>query len=178
MKTFKNGPLASWKQVKAGDVIPFLSRNSRRVKFQVVANSPIEIWAASDDKMSDGVLVGATGDKACVEYTHIGNSYVMIKAEKNSAVYMNAPDIDQTIAESDKPSFTSIEPRVRNSTELDRMMQLMKYNTAQNEAMLKKERDLMRAEMAQLRLEQTKADVAADMVVEPDSDDSGAETAS
>jgi hypothetical protein len=58
------------------------------------------------------------------------------------------------------------------------MMQLMKYNTAQNEAMLKKERDAMRLEMAHLRLEQTKADVAADMVVEPESDDSGAETAS
>ena len=44
--------------------------------------------------------------------------------------------------------------------------------------MLKKERDAMRLEMAQLRLEQTKAEVAADMVVEPEIDDSGAETAS
>jgi len=178
MKTFKNGPLASWKQVKAGDVIPFLSNKARRVKFQVVANSPIEIWAASDDKMSDGVLVGATGDKACVEYTHIGNSYVMIKAEKNSAVYVNAPDLDQTIENSEKPAFTSIEPRVRNSTELDRMMQLLKYNQQQNEAMLAKERGELRAEMQALKLQQTAASVAEDMVMEPESDDSGAETAS
>jgi len=175
MKTFKNGPLADWRQVEAGQVIPFLSNKSRRVKFQIVANSPIEIWAGTDDQLSDGVLIGASSDKAQVEYTCVGNSYVMLKAEKKSAVYINAPDIDQTIAESEKPSFTSIEPRVRNNTDVDRMMQLLKYNQQQNEAMLAKERENMRAEMAQRFADQPKAETVTE---EAAADDTGAETTS
>jgi len=156
-------------------VIPFLSNKSRRVKFQIVANSPIEIWAGTDDQLSDGVLIGASSDKAQVEYTCVGNSYVMLKAEKKSAVYINAPDIDQTIAESEKPSFTSIEPRVRNNTDVDRMMQLLKYNQQQNEAMLAKERENMRAEMAQRFADQPKAETVTE---EAAADDTGAETTS
>jgi len=175
MKTFKNGPLADWKQIDAGQMIPFLSNKARRVKFQIVANSPIEIWAGTDDQLSDGRLIGASSDKAQVEYTCVGNSYVMVKAEKKSAVYINAPDIDQTIAESEKPSFTSVEPRVRNNTDVDRMMQLLKYNQQQNEAMLAKERENMRAEMAQRFAEQPKAETVTE---EAPADDSGAETTS
>ena len=175
MKTFKNGPLADWKQIEAGQMIPFLSNKARRVKFQIVANSPIEIWAGTDDQLLDGVLIGASSDKAQVEYTCVGNSYVMVKAEKKSAVYINAPDIDQTIAESEKPSFTSIEPRVRNNTDVDRMMQLLKYNQQQNEAMLAKERENMRAEMAKRFAEQPKAETVTE---EAPADDSGAETTS
>lgn len=175
MKTFKNGPLADWKQIEAGQMIPFLSNKARRVKFQIVANSPIEIWAGTDDQLSDGVLIGASSDKAQVEYTCVGNSYVMVKAEKKSAVYINAPDIDQTIEESEKPSFTSIEPRVRNNTDVDRMMQLLKYNQQQNEAMLAKERENMRAEMAKRFAEQPKAETLTE---EASADDSGAETTS
>lgn len=175
MKTFKNGPLADWKQIEAGQMIAFLSNKARRVKFQIVANSPIEIWAGTDDQLSDGVLIGASSDKAQVEYTCVGNSYVMIKAEKKSAVYINAPDIDQTIAESEKPSFTSIEPRVRNNTDVDRMMQLLKYNQQQNEAMLAKERENIRAEMEKRFAEQPKAETVTE---EAPADDSGAETAS
>jgi hypothetical protein len=88
----------------------------------------------------------------------------MIKAEKKSAVYINAPDIDQTIAESEKPSFTSIEPRVRNNTDVDRMMQLLKYNQQQNEAMLAKERENMRAEMAKRFADQPKAETVKEEV--------------
>ena len=175
MKTFKNGPLADWKQIEAGQMIPFLSNKARRVKFQIVANSPIEIWAGTDDQLSDGVLIGASSDKVQVEYTCVGNSYVMVKAEKKSAVYINAPDIDQTIEESEKPSFTSIEPRVRNNTDVDRMMQLLKYNQQQNEALLAKERENIRAEMEKRFAEQPKPETVKE---EAPTDDSGAETTS
>ena len=99
----------------------------------------------------------------------------MVKAEKKSAVYINAPDIDQTVEESEKPSFTSTEPRIRNNTDVDRMMQLLKYNQQQNEAMLAKERENMREEMAKRFAEQPKAETVTE---EAPADDSGAETTS
>jgi hypothetical protein len=175
MKTFKNGPLADWKQIEAGQMIPFLSNKARRVKFQIIANSQIEVWVGTDENLTDGKLQAEGSGKASVEYTHVGNSYVMIKAEKKSAVYINVPDIDQTVEESEKPSFTSIEPRVRNNTDVDRMMQLLKYNQQQNEAMLAKERENMRAEMAKRFAEQPKAETVTE---EAPADDSGAETTS
>jgi hypothetical protein len=175
MKTLKNGPLVAWKQVEAGRVIEFLSTKPRHVKFQITANSPVEIWAASDEEMSDGVLIGASDEKVSVEYTANGTSYVLIKAEKKAAVFINAPDVDQTVSQSEKPSFTSIEPRVRNNTEFDRMFQYVKLNEQRREAELATERAALRAEMAKLG----SATPVAEPVPEESTDDAeGAETTS
>ena len=54
-------------------------------------------------------------------------------------------------------------------------MQLLKYNQQQNEAMLAKERENMRAEMAKRFAEQPKAETVTE---ETPADDTGAETTS
>lgn len=150
MKTFKNGPLAAWKQITAGDVIEFKSTKPRHVRFQITANSPVEIWAGSDADLSDAVLIGATDEKCQIEYTSKGTSFVMIKAEKKSAVYINAPDFNQSVKQSEKPSFTSIEPRIKKNTEFDRMMQMMRLNEEQRNRELASERAELRAKIAEL----------------------------
>ena len=58
---------------------------------------------------------------------------------------------------------------------MDRMMQLLKYNQQQNEAMLAKERENMRAEMAERFADQSKAETVKE---EAPADDSGSETTS
>lgn len=173
MKTFKNGPLAQWKKVKAGDVISFESTKARHVRFEVVANSPIEVWAGHKDDASDFVLVGATGDKCRVEYTAQGTSYSMIKAEKNSAVYVNVPDVDQRVAPSEKDSHVSIEPRVRNNDEFAKMMHFVKLNERRRDEQLAEERAALAALRAELAAQAAQAtqevvsDAKADTAVEP-----------
>ena len=170
MKTFKNGPLAQWKKVKAGDVISFESTKARHVRFEVVANSPIEVWAGHKEDASDFVLVGATGDKCRVEYTALGTSYAMIKAEKNSAVYVNVPDVDQRVSPSEKDSHVSIEPRVRNNDEFAKMMHWVKLNERRRDEALAEERAAlaaMRAELAAKATQEVVDDVKADTAAEP-----------
>jgi hypothetical protein len=178
MKTLKNGPLAAWSKVEPGQVLDFRSSKPRHVKFQVTANSAIEIWAGSDSEMTDSILIGCGNEKLQVEYTATGDSYVMIKAEKKSAIYVNIPDLDQNVQESELPSFTSIEPRVRNNTEVDRMMQLMKLNEKRRDAELAAERAVLRAEMAKLG-QAAETVAAAEQVIENEveevNDDNGVE---
>ena len=151
MKSLKNGQLSSWKKISSGQIIPFQSNKPRHVKFQITANSNVEIWAGTDPKLSDGVLLGTSSEKTQIEYTAISSSYVMIKAEKSADIYINARDLDQTILNTDTPAFTNIEPRTNNSTEFDRMMQYVKLNEHRRDAELATERAAMRAELAKAR---------------------------
>ena len=167
MKTFKNGPLAAWKQITAGDVIEFKSNKPRHVRFQITANSPVEIWAGSDSNLSDGVLIGSSDEKCQIEYTSQGTSFVMIKAEKKSAVYVNAPDFNQSVKPSEKPSFTSIEPRIKKNTEFDRMMQMMRLNEEQRNRELAAERAELRLKIAELGQQAKVSQESVEDVIEP-----------
>ena len=151
MNRIKHGNINKWSKAKAGDVIEFASSKPRHVKFEVTANSNIEVWVANDNKMSDAVLVGTSNGKTEVQYTAPATTYVQIKAEKSADIFVNIPDIDQTTVNSDEPSFTSIEPRVNNSTEFDRMVQFMKHNETQRNAQLEAERAVLRAEVAKIK---------------------------
>jgi hypothetical protein len=155
MKHFKNGHIGQWQAVKAGDVIKFEANKPKRVEFQVIANSKVEVWAAAAEDMVDAVLQGTADDKVAIEYTAIGTSYVQIKAEKGSAVFVNIPDVDQRIENSGKDSFVNIEPRVRNNDEFARMMHWVKLNEQRRDAELAQER----AQLAELKaqLSQQKA---------------------
>jgi hypothetical protein len=71
----------------------------------------------------------------------------MIKAEKNSAVFVNIPDIDQRVSLEPKDSHVNIEPRVRNNDEFARMMQWVKLNEKRRDEQLAQER----AELQRMR---------------------------
>jgi uncharacterized protein YgiM (DUF1202 family) len=150
MKHFKNGHIGQWQRVKAGDVIKFESNKAKRVEFQVNANSKVEVWAATQEGMKDAVLQGVADDKLAVEYTALGTSYVQIKAEKDAAVFVNIPDVDQQIQSTGKDSFVSIEPRVRNNDEFAKMMHWVKLNEQRRDAQLAEERKQLAALKAQL----------------------------
>lgn len=171
MNRIKHGNINKWSKAKSGDVIEFASNKPRHVKFEITANSNIEVWVANDNKMSDAVLVGTSNVKTEIQYTAPATTYVQIKAEKSADIFVNIPDIDQTTVNSDEPSFTSIEPRVNNSTEFDRMVQFMKHNEQQRNAQLEAERALLRAEVA--KLQEVKADEAIIEAEEAEAEDAG-----
>jgi hypothetical protein len=175
MKHFKNGSLGEWQQVKAGDKIAFDSNKPRHVKFQVNANSKVEVWAADNADMKDAVLQGAADDKVAVEYTAAGSSWVQIKAEKGAAVFVNIRDVDQRIENSGADSFVNIEPRVRNNDEFARMMKWVKLNEERRTADMAQER----AELAKLKAEllSKKTEQAQEPVAEPLSEQVGQDDA-
>lgn len=153
MNRIKHGNVNVWSPVKAGHVIEFKSSKPRHVKFEVTANSNIEIWVSDNSKMSQAVLIGTSNGKSEIQYTAPSTTFVQIKAEKSSDLFVNIPDNDQTVYNSVQPSFTSIEPRVNNSTEFDRMMAFMKHNETQRNAQLEVERSALRAEVAKIKAE-------------------------
>lgn len=149
MKHFKNGALSEWQQIKAGTVIPFESSKANRVSFQVIANSAIEIWAADNVEMKNAVLQGMADDKVAVEFTAVGSTWVQVKAEKSSAVFVNIRDVDQRVENTGKDSFVNIEPRVRNNDEFARIFRWVKMNEERRDAAMAEER----AELARLKAE-------------------------
>ena len=170
MNRIKHGNINKWSQAKAGDVIEFASNKPRHVKFEITANSNIEVWVANDNKMSAAVLVGTSNGKTEIQYTAPATTYVQIKAEKTADVFVNIPDLDQAVENTDNPSFTSIEPRVNNSTEFDRMVQFMKHNEIQRNAQLEAERAVLRAEVAKIKAE---AETVVEAPVEAEAEDAG-----
>jgi len=171
MNRIKHGNVNKWTATKPGQVIEFASSKPRHVKFEITANSNIEIWVADNQKMSDAVLVGTSNGKTEIQYTAPATTYVQIKAEKSADVFVNIPDLDQAVESTDNPSFTSIEPRVNNSTEFDRMMAFMKHNETQRNAQLEAERAVLRAEVAKIKAVQ--ADEAIIEAEEAQAEDAG-----
>jgi len=170
MNRIKHGNVNKWTSTKAGQVIEFASSKPRHVKFEITANSNIEIWVSDNNKMSDAVLVGTSNGKTEIQYTAAGTTYVQIKAEKSADLFVNIPDLDQAVENTDNPSFTSIEPRVNNSTEFDRMMTFMKHNEQQRNAQLEAERAVLRAEVAKIKAE---AETVVEAPVEAETEDAG-----
>jgi hypothetical protein len=171
MNRIKHGNVNKWTATKAGQVIEFASSKPRHVKFEITANSNIEIWVSDNSKMTDSVLVGTSNGKTEIQYTAPATTYVQIKAEKSADVFVNIPDLDQAVENTDNPSFTSIEPRVNNSTEFDRMMAFMKHNETQRNAQLEAERAVLRAEVAKIKAVQ--ADEAIIEAEEAEAEDAG-----
>ena len=167
MNRIKHGNTTKWSAAKAGQIIEFASSKPRHVKFELTANSKVEIWVANDNKMSDAVLMGTSNGKTEIQYTAPATTYVQIKAEKSADVFVNIPDVDQSVQNSEEPSFTSIEPRVNNSTEFDRMVQFMKHNETQRNAQLEAERAALRAEVSKIKAE-AETVVEAPQKAEPD----------
>jgi len=170
MNRIKHGNISKWSQAKAGDVIEFASSKPRHVKFEVTANSNIEVWVASDAKMSQAVLVGTSSGKTEIQYTAPATTYVQIKAEKSADVFVNIPDLDQAVENTDNPSFTSIEPRVSTGTEYDKIAMMMKYNQQQMEQQLQAERAALRAEVAKIKAE---AETLVEAPQEAETEDAG-----
>jgi hypothetical protein len=168
MKHFKNGALSEWQQVEAGTVLKFESTKYKIVSFQVNANSAIEVWAADNADMQNAVLQAAADDKCVVEYGAKGASWVQIRAEKKSAVFVNIRDVDQRMDNSGKDSHVNIEPRVRNNDDFARMMHWVKLNEQRRDAEMAAER----AELAKVKAELLSKNVetAQEPVAEPQSE--------
>ena len=181
MKHFKNGALSEWQQVEAGTVLKFQSTKYKTVSFQVNANSAIEVWAADNADMENAVLQAAANDKCVVEYGAKGSSWVQIRAEKKSAVFVNIRDVDQRIENSGKDSHVNIEPRVRNNDEFARMMHWVKLNEERRDAQMAAERAELakvKAELLRKNGETTDEPLAEVKVEQVEGDDAaGAETA-
>ena len=170
MNRIKHGNVNKWTATKAGQVIEFASSKPRHVKFEITANSNIEVWVASDAKMSQPVLVGTSSGKTEIQYTAPATTYVQIKAEKTADIFVNIPDLDQAVENTDNPSFTSIEPRVSTGTEYDKIAMMMKYNQQQMEQQLAAERAALRAEVAKIKAE---AETVVEAPVEAETEDAG-----
>ncbi len=160
MKHFKVGVIHHWNQYHAGDVISFPSNRPRRVAFEVIANSPIEVWVdVESSDLSKATLVAIGDDKMSVEYTSTGDSWVLIKADKKAQVWVNLPDLDQNVHATVDENFVNLEPRIRENKEVAQMMKIMQLNKAHFDEQMRDERiqlHELRAQMSEIQAKEIK----------------------
>jgi len=176
MKTFKNGPVSGWKAYDLKDVMHFGTNKPRHVKFGVLSNSTVEVWVSDNEALFDAVLMAASPEKMQVEFTIDKDCWVQIRAQKGSKTFVNMPDLDQSLANNGLETYTVIEPRLNNTSEFDRMMQIVKFNERQREAAMAEERASMQARLAELEAKATPPVVedvsdTSDAVESPQSED-------
>ena len=155
MKTFKNGPVSDWKAYDLKDVMHFATNKPRHVRFGVLSNSTVEIWVSDNEALLDAVLMASSPEKMQVEFTIDADCWVQIRAQKGSKTFVNMPDLDQSLSNNGLETYTTIEPRLNNTSEFDRMMQIVKFNERQREASMAQERASMQARLAELEAKST-----------------------
>ena len=168
MKHFKVGVIDHWSNYNAGEVIAFPSNRPRRVAFEVIANSPIEVWVdVNSSDLSKAKLVASGDDKMSVEYTAKADSWVLIKADKKAQVWVNLPDLDQSVEKTVDEEFVNLEPRIRENKEFAQMVEIMKLNKQHFDAQMKDER----TKLAELRQQIAEMQAAKTEVVEEVTED-------
>jgi hypothetical protein len=150
MKTFKNGPVSGWRAYDLKDVMHFGTNKPRHVKFGVISNSTVEVWVSDNEALLEPCLMASSAEKMQVEFTIDKDCWVQIRAQKGSKTFVNLPDLDQSLANNGLETYTVIEPRLNNTSEFDRMMQIVKFNERQREALMAQERADMQARLAEL----------------------------
>lgn len=169
MKHFKVGVLDYWNQYNLGSILSFPSNRPRRVKFEVVANSPIEIWVDKESgDLSKAILIASGDDKMSIEYTATTDSWVLIKADKKAQVWVNLPDLNQRVSKTVDEEFVNLEPRIRENKEFNQLVKVMNMNRASFEAAMAGERQQLR-ELRQKVAEMQKEE--AEVIEEPVEDD-------
>lgn len=175
MKHFKVGVIDHWSMYQVGEVIGFPSNRPRRVAFEVIANSPVEVWVdVESSDLSKAVLVASGDDKMSIEYTAKSNSWVLIKADKKAQVWVNIPDLDQSVEKTVDEEFVNLEPRVRENKEFAQMVEIMKINKAHFDEQMKDERAQLADLKSQIAAMQAAKKEAEEEVVEDATDDEAA----
>lgn len=152
MQSVKIGALLDWQRVAEGEVLGFNSEGERTVKVSVNSSGPVTAFCAAQGE--DRVLVGHHSGLWQLEYSALGDSELWFEMAEGVTCFIkgHAPD-HKVIADPDKVSFTTIEPR-RSTTEIDRMLYTLQQNEAQRQkqyaAMLAREElRIQRAEQAE-----------------------------
>jgi hypothetical protein len=132
MKTFNVGPLEGWQPLGLGEVLEFGAEKPRRVKVQINATGPVEVYAR--DAEGKEVLLGASEGLFEVNWTVAKTCpFVVISDNHDTVVYIRSATADQRVAKRELEAFTDIAPRARRNTEVDRLVQVMKLNEARRE---------------------------------------------
>lgn len=145
MSYFKLDDLASWQEVTPGELLEFVAEDPRRVRFAVMTNAPAEVWATFDGRE---ILVGYGEGNFDCEFTVPSTTVVRVLAAEDAAIFMRGTAADHRVPASETEVYTSIEPRSRRNTELDRMIMMMRLNQMQNEQKQAAELAAVRAELA------------------------------
>lgn len=131
METFKLQSLSDWHRIQPGENIGFPANGFRTVRLAIIANGPVEVWAS--DAESE-VLAAYQSGSFAVEFTAQGDAGLRFVADDDTAIFARGFAPDHRVAARDLPSYTTIAPRSRRNSDVDRMMMLMQHNERQREA--------------------------------------------
>lgn len=148
MEFFKLDAVEDWHPIVPNELLAFSAEGSRRVRLSIISNADCEVWVSlvgDDPDTPIDRLVGFGRGMFNVEYSVVGESAFRILADADAAIFMRGYTPDQRVPESELESFTSVEPRSRRNSELDRMMVVVNWNARQNELRLQAERQAMEA---------------------------------
>lgn len=159
MKNIKIANISSWVKTDNKAISKFITTKPRKVKFELNTNGTTEVWCSYHTNMEDAILVASTSEMAAISFIVDQTCYVQFRTNKDTTTFVNIPDLDQAIPNSNEASFTTIEPRTNGSTEFEKMMHFVKLNENHRNQELAKERAALRQQMDELKENQEVIDV-------------------
>lgn len=132
MKNFKIAALANWEAVGSGEVRELEIDTTTTVKFEVIANGPMSVYAQARE--GKPVLVGCVeSDIMACEIKTAETIALMFEAPDDVNGYLKLNRHDYRVKATGDKVFTEIAPKRRQNDALAQMMQVMKLNEARRE---------------------------------------------
>ena len=134
MQKFKVTNPQQWERVQSDRAHLYRAPNGRTVLIDYLANGPVAVYYAEKSNMKDRLLVAVTdGGPFHLSIDMRGKGYLFYEMAEGVEVYMKGHVADQRRHRDDEASFTSLEPKGRRNSDLDRMMQYVKLNEKRRE---------------------------------------------
>lgn len=145
MDAFVMQDIGAWERVDGAGEVDFPGDDTQRLRFDIMASGKIRAFM-SDDATDEPVLVAYGAGLLRVRCTVYGAAVLQVIGDDECAeVFIRRRRSAQVIAESDVPSFTTIEPRASGpSAEFRRMVHIVQMNAQRREAALRQEMARMR----------------------------------
>jgi len=139
MKTFDLRDPRAWTPVIIGEVLSFdaYSKN-RQIAGTVNATKPVEMWLSFDGSMSNAILIGAGETNFNFAFTTSIDAHIWFIGDETTEIFMRSPALSHYVVATDEPVHTTVVPRQRRNSDLDRMMYLMRLNENRRDAVLDK----------------------------------------
>lgn len=155
MKHFDIKDPRDWQSIAPREVLLFEATGGyRKVFIALNATDKVAVFVASDEAMTDAKLLAASDGMFSLQFSTQADAYVQFIADEDTCIFVTGPARSQLIPASVDESYTTVKPRGRRNTDLDRMMLLFKHNEARRERQLSEQVQRMQQQLDAKRTEE------------------------
>lgn len=170
MKVFNLNDVKKWVPLAVGEILeapcPYATR---KVHLRFNVDRPVAVYISDDEAMQIKTLAAYESGMFDVRATISATAYFVVEADPDADVFVQEQVGNQVIPRGNAPSYTTLEPRRRNS-EFDRMMHMVRLNEKRRDEILARDLRAQRVELEKVRAE-LRAGQEAEAVIEAEEEE-------